>query len=94
MGKGLISPLFHEGAQNLRATPPCAVLILPPDFDPQAMGTDRLSAFAAFWRGRLTIGSDAAAGAGSGHSDGGGVAGWRVDPQRGHPAAVARWSEG
>ena len=26
MGKGLISPLFHEGAQNLRATPPCAVL--------------------------------------------------------------------
>jgi hypothetical protein len=25
-----ISPLFHEGAQNLRATPPCAVLILSP----------------------------------------------------------------
>ena len=31
-----ISPLFHEGAQNLRATPPCAVLILSSDFDPQA----------------------------------------------------------
>jgi hypothetical protein len=23
-GKGRISPLFHEGAQNLWATPPCA----------------------------------------------------------------------
>jgi hypothetical protein len=32
MGKRLISPLFHEGAQNLRATPPCAVLMLPSDF--------------------------------------------------------------
>jgi hypothetical protein len=30
MGRRLISPLFHEGAQNLRATPPCAVLCCLP----------------------------------------------------------------
>jgi hypothetical protein len=41
-GQWLISPLFHEGAQNLRATPPCAVLILPLDFDPQAGETNTM----------------------------------------------------
>ena len=48
MGKALISPLFHEGAQNLRATPPCAVLILPSDFDPQAGETKPWAGY--FWR--------------------------------------------
>jgi hypothetical protein len=41
-GQWLISPLFHEGAQNLRATPPCAELILPLDFDPQAGETNTM----------------------------------------------------
>jgi hypothetical protein len=52
MGKWLISPLFHEGAQNLRATPPCAVLILPSDFDPQARGKRALGDGSVFGTGR------------------------------------------
>ena len=52
MGKGLISPLFHEGAQNLRATPPCAVLKLASDFDPQARGKGALGDGGVFGTGR------------------------------------------
>ena len=52
MGKGLISPLFHEGAQNLPATPPCAVLKLASDLDPQARGKRALGDGGVFGTGR------------------------------------------
>jgi hypothetical protein len=45
-----ISPLFHEGAQNLRATPPCAVLILGSDFDPLAGETNTMDLMLRLWR--------------------------------------------
>jgi hypothetical protein len=68
--QGLISPLFHEGAQNLRATPPVCSAYIASDFDLPA-------------RGKREPGWECLR-----YRTAGAFPGWRVDPQRGHPAAV------